>query len=81
MCLNFFFFMSFPQSKVAEKGRELKELKDTLALVVREKEKLEGVGDSFHFLFYRLLRSKYSLKRVFPLQFALSHSGLCLICL
>lgn len=72
--------MSFPQSQVAEKGRELKELKDTLALVVREKEKLEGVGDSFHFLFYRPLRSKYSLKRVFPLQFALSHSALCLIC-
>ncbi|XP_051263718.1 tax1-binding protein 1 homolog B isoform X2 [Dicentrarchus labrax] len=28
--------------QVAEKGRELKELKDTLALVVKEKEKLEG---------------------------------------
>lgn len=43
------------QSQVAEKGRELKELKDMLALVVKEKEKLEGVSDSFHFLFYRLL--------------------------
>ncbi|KAG8010130.1 Tax1-binding protein 1-like protein B [Nibea albiflora] len=30
------------KSQVAEKGRELKELKDTLALVVKEKEKLEG---------------------------------------
>uniref|UniRef100_A0AAQ6AK40 UBZ1-type domain-containing protein n=1 Tax=Amphiprion ocellaris TaxID=80972 RepID=A0AAQ6AK40_AMPOC len=29
-------------SQVAEKGRELKELKDSLALVVKEKEKLEG---------------------------------------
>lgn len=29
------------KSQVAEKGRELKELKDTLALVVKEKEKLE----------------------------------------
>lgn len=55
--VSFFCFcvISLPQSQVAEKGRELKELKDTLALVVKEKEKLEGVGDSFHFLFYRLL--------------------------
>ncbi|KAK2844462.1 hypothetical protein Q5P01_011121 [Channa striata] len=30
------------KSQVAEKGRELKELKDTLALVIKEKEKLEG---------------------------------------
>ncbi|XP_047454290.1 tax1-binding protein 1 homolog B isoform X2 [Mugil cephalus] len=30
------------KGQVAEKGRELKELKDTLALVVKEKEKLEG---------------------------------------
>ncbi|XP_030250002.1 tax1-binding protein 1 homolog B isoform X3 [Sparus aurata] len=30
------------KSQVAEKGRELKELKDMLALVVKEKEKLEG---------------------------------------
>ncbi|KAM7383603.1 hypothetical protein PAMP_003241 [Pampus punctatissimus] len=30
------------KSQVAEKGREVKELKDTLALVVKEKEKLEG---------------------------------------
>ncbi|XP_070691079.1 tax1-binding protein 1 homolog B isoform X1 [Pempheris klunzingeri] len=30
------------KSQVAEKGRELKELKDTLTLVVKEKEKLEG---------------------------------------
>ncbi|KAM6910797.1 tax1-binding protein 1 homolog B [Xenentodon cancila] len=30
------------KSQLAEKGRELKELKDTLALVVKEKEKLEG---------------------------------------
>ncbi|CAI5662585.1 unnamed protein product [Oreochromis niloticus] len=30
------------KSQVAEKGRELKELKDTLALVMKEKEKLEG---------------------------------------
>ncbi|XP_023155208.2 tax1-binding protein 1 homolog B isoform X1 [Amphiprion ocellaris] len=30
------------KSQVAEKGRELKELKDSLALVVKEKEKLEG---------------------------------------
>ncbi|GAA6227129.1 tax1-binding protein 1 homolog B-like [Lates japonicus] len=30
------------KSQVAEKGRELKELKETLALVVKEKEKLEG---------------------------------------
>ncbi|KAG7242118.1 hypothetical protein INR49_024164 [Caranx melampygus] len=30
------------KSQVAEKGRELKELKDTFALVVKEKEKLEG---------------------------------------
>ncbi|KAL6109104.1 tax1bp1 [Pungitius sinensis] len=29
-------------SQVAEKGRELKELKDALALVVKEKEKVEG---------------------------------------
>lgn len=42
------------KSQVAEKGRELKELKDALALVVKAKEKLEGVSDSFHFLFYRL---------------------------
>uniref|UniRef100_A0A3Q4ACH9 UBZ1-type domain-containing protein n=1 Tax=Mola mola TaxID=94237 RepID=A0A3Q4ACH9_MOLML len=34
------------KSQVAEKGRELKELKDTLALVLKEKEKLEGVGAS-----------------------------------
>uniref|UniRef100_A0A7N6AAP4 UBZ1-type domain-containing protein n=1 Tax=Anabas testudineus TaxID=64144 RepID=A0A7N6AAP4_ANATE len=32
------------KSQVAEKGRELKELKDTLALVMKEKEKLEGVN-------------------------------------
>ncbi|XP_070768062.1 tax1-binding protein 1 homolog B isoform X3 [Enoplosus armatus] len=31
------------KSQVAEKGRELKELKDTLALVVKEKEKVEGL--------------------------------------
>uniref|UniRef100_UPI0037E7231E tax1-binding protein 1 homolog B isoform X3 n=1 Tax=Semicossyphus pulcher TaxID=241346 RepID=UPI0037E7231E len=30
------------KSQVAEKGRELKQLKDTLTLVVKEKEKLEG---------------------------------------
>ncbi|KAM4735865.1 tax1-binding protein 1 homolog B isoform 1-T1 [Anableps anableps] len=30
------------KSQVAEKGRELKELRDTFALVVKEKEKLEG---------------------------------------
>ncbi|XP_058503415.1 tax1-binding protein 1 homolog B isoform X2 [Solea solea] len=30
------------KSQVAEKGRELKEMKDTLALVLKEKEKLEG---------------------------------------
>lgn len=30
------------KSQIAEKGRELKDLKDTLALVVKEKEKLEG---------------------------------------
>ncbi|XP_076004532.1 tax1-binding protein 1 homolog B isoform X2 [Genypterus blacodes] len=30
------------KSQVAEKGRELKELKDTLAVIVKEKEKLEG---------------------------------------
>ncbi|KAM3872703.1 tax1-binding protein 1 homolog B [Diretmus argenteus] len=30
------------KSQVAEKGRELKEMKDTLALLVKEKEKLEG---------------------------------------
>nr|XP_046254421.1 tax1-binding protein 1 homolog B [Scatophagus argus] len=30
------------KSQVAEKGRELKELKDTLTLVIKEKEKLEG---------------------------------------
>ena len=38
---------------MAEKGRELKELKDTLALVLKDKEKVDGVSDSF--LFYRLL--------------------------
>ena len=38
------------QSQVAEKGRELKELKGTLAVLMKEKEKLEGVSDSFHFL-------------------------------
>lgn len=43
------------QSQVAEKGRELKELKDTLTLVLKEKEKLEEVRHGFHFLFYRLL--------------------------
>ncbi|XP_062254547.1 tax1-binding protein 1 homolog B [Platichthys flesus] len=31
------------KGQVAEKGRELKDLKDTLALVVKEKEKLEGL--------------------------------------
>lgn len=68
--------ISLPQSQVAEKGRELKELKDTLALVVKEKEKLEGVGDSFHFLFYRPLpleRFHSSItcfsSSVFPLPF------------
>ncbi|XP_056141576.1 tax1-binding protein 1 homolog B [Lampris incognitus] len=30
------------KSQLAEKGRELRELKDTLALLVKEKEKLEG---------------------------------------
>lgn len=50
-----FYVLCLLQSQVAEKGRELKELKDTLALVVKEKEKVEGVSDSFHFLFYRLL--------------------------
>lgn len=34
---------------MAEKGRELKELKDTLALVLKDKEKVDGVSDSFHF--------------------------------
>ena len=43
------------QSQVAEKGREVKELKDTITVLMKEKEKLEGVSDSFHFLFYRLL--------------------------
>lgn len=50
-----FCVLCFLQSQVAEKGRELKELKDTLAVIVKEKEKLEGVSDSFHFLLYRLL--------------------------
>lgn len=45
----------FLQSQVAEKGRELKELRDTLAVIVKEKEKLEGVSKSYHFLLYRLL--------------------------
>ncbi|KAM4581494.1 tax1-binding protein 1 homolog B [Odontesthes bonariensis] len=35
------------KSQVAEKGRELKELKDTLALVVKEKDKLEGELQKF----------------------------------
>lgn len=43
------------QGQVAEKGRELKELKDTFALVVKEKEKLEVVSDNFYTGFYRLL--------------------------
>ncbi|XP_054477825.1 tax1-binding protein 1 homolog B isoform X3 [Anoplopoma fimbria] len=34
------------KSQVAEKGRELKELKDTLALVVKEKEKVEHSSSS-----------------------------------
>ena len=38
------------QSQVAEKGRKLKDLKDTLTLLVKEKEQLEGVGDHLHFL-------------------------------
>lgn len=41
VCLSFF----SPQSQVAERGRELKELKDTLALVSKEKEKLQGVSN------------------------------------
>lgn len=53
--IPFLFVLCLLQSQVAEKGREVKELKDTLALVVKEKEKLEGVSDSFHFLFYRLI--------------------------
>lgn len=63
------------QSQVAEKGRELKELKDTLTLVLKEKEKLEEVRHGFHFLFYRLLpglRKKTSLKSAIPLPFSLS---------
>lgn len=36
-----FFFIA--QSQVAAKGRELKELKDSLAALSKEKEKLEGV--------------------------------------
>lgn len=43
------------QGQVAEKGRELKELKDKFALVVKEKEKLEVVSDNFYTGFYRLL--------------------------
>ncbi|MEQ2169373.1 hypothetical protein GOODEAATRI_024576 [Goodea atripinnis] len=33
------------KSQIAGKGRELKELRDTFALVMKEKEKLEGVHD------------------------------------
>lgn len=49
------FICFYVQSQVAEKGRELKELKDTLVLVIKEKEKLEGVSDSFYSVFYRTL--------------------------
>lgn len=79
---HFICVISSPQSQVAEKGRELKELKDTLALVLKEKEKLEGVGDTFHFLFFiGFFHSKNSLKCAIPLQFSLAHSGLFLLCL
>jgi len=40
------------QSQLAEKGRELKDLKDTLTFLVKEKEMLEEVG---YVLLYRLL--------------------------
>lgn len=54
-CLLISVFVSNVQGQVAEKGRELKELKDTFALVVKEKEKLEVVSDNFYTGFYRLL--------------------------
>lgn len=53
---------SLSQSQVAEKGRELKELKDTLAALVKEKEKLEGVSNSFHFLLIDFYQAKNALK-------------------
>lgn len=66
------------QSQVAEKGRELKELKETLALFVKESEKLEGVSHSFRPLSLQTLPLK-TLNRLVPSQFP--QSGLCLICL
>lgn len=45
MDVYIFVYFLLPQSQVAERGRELKEVKDTLALVSKEKEKLQEVSD------------------------------------
>ncbi len=47
-------FVFWFQSQVAEKGRELKELKDSLFSLTKEKEKLERVR-AFVFIFRRSL--------------------------
>ncbi len=47
-------FVFWFQSQVAEKGRELKELKDSLFSLTKEKEKLERVC-AFVFIFRRSL--------------------------
>lgn len=65
------FVSCLPQSQVAEKGRELKDLRDKLALVVKEKEKLEGVSDSFLFSFYKCAEKGQSV------PFSLSPNLVC----
>lgn len=70
--------ISLLQSQVAEKGRELKELKDTLALELKEKEKLQEVGDNLSF-FYRLLPLLKLNEKCRSFAIFLSLSGLLLI--
>lgn len=52
LCVCVVLCVCWLQSQLAEKGRELKDLKDTLTLLVKEKETLEEVE---HVLLYSFL--------------------------
>lgn len=68
--------VSLLQSQVAEKGRELKELKDTVALMLKDKEK--EVGDYLSF-FYGLLPLLKLNEKCRSSAIFISLSGLLLI--
>lgn len=60
-------YFLLPQSQVAERGRELKELKDTLALLSKEKEKLQEVSDRKSTKCTKHFQSHFSLSALYSI--------------